>query len=515
MNTVSRNIKEDYLAGAESLRPFYQYPLQNPDPARIIADKQHDAVDRQLLAQVIREQYAALPMTDAVARNLDRLAQANSYTVTTGHQLVLMGGPLFTVYKVMSAIRLAERWSAQLGEETPVVPIFWIHTEDHDFEEINHYYASFDDKKRYGAPFQGPVGWHVLTEAIAPLVPDHFTEALRSAYSPGKTMTEAFRAFIHTLFGRFGLLMLDASDPRLKAAFAAVAGEEFQRFSAFKHVNKRSAALEAAGYPLQIHPREVNLFYMDGAGRDRIIPENGHFKVDNRELTLELEDLMNLAQSDPGKLSPNVSLRPLYQEMILPNLAYFGGWGELSYWMQLKGVFEHFGVNYPALLPRFSATLFSPEQALGWKDHGFELSDLRKPLHQLYKDFMPRVWDDAAFKTIATGILEQINQLHQYIGDELSPTLARSGEALHTKTSRFLDTLHKKAQRVQRHKNRQPFEEIHALKQALQPDGTVQERVLSLASFPAYDPGQLLDIIYEACDPLDFNHQFITLPSAP
>ncbi|MEO1447883.1 MAG: bacillithiol biosynthesis BshC [Bacteroidota bacterium] len=514
MKTATRNIKEDYLAGVESLRPFYQYPLEHPDPRQIIADKPQPAIERSLLADIIREQYGELALTPEVERNLDRLAQPTSYSVTTGHQLVLLGGPLFTVYKVMSAIRLAEKWSSQLGEETPVVPVFWIHTEDHDFEEINHFYASFDEKQRYPGAFQGPVGWHQLGEAISPLIPDHFSAKLREAYAPGRSMAMAFRAFMHELFGRFGLLILDAADARLKAAFTNVAGEEFQRFTAFKQVNQHSAALEAAGYPLQIHPREVNLFYMDATGRDRIIPENGHFRIDNREQTMELEDLMAVAQDQPEKLSPNVSLRPLYQEMILPNLAYFGGWGELSYWMQLKGVFDHFGVNFPALLPRFSATLFTPEQAEAWQSKGFALEDIRQSLPMLNRQYMPQVWDDNDFQAQATAILGEVKKLHAYIGSEISETLARSGDALHTKTERFLQTLLKKAQRVKRHDHREPFEEIAALKQAIQPDGTVQERVLSLASFPAYQPEQLLDVIYEACDPLNFGHRFLVLPKA-
>ncbi|RMG58790.1 MAG: bacillithiol biosynthesis BshC [Bacteroidetes bacterium] len=219
-----------------------------------------------------------------------------------------------------------------------------------------------------------------------------------------------------------------------------------------------------------------------------------------------------LVEAHPERFSPNVSLRPLYQEMILPNLAYFGGWGELSYWLQLKGVFDHFGVAFPAVLPRFSATLFRPEQARAWTEMGFELPELQQPLHALYRTYMPQVWDDTEFKALESELLAQVARLEAYIAEQLSPTLARSAKALEVKNARYLSNLHKKAQRVVRHQQPAAFRQIEALKQAIQPDGTVQERVLSLPALaPDYDPADLIAELYPQVDPLDFAHRYLIL----
>ncbi|RMG70643.1 MAG: bacillithiol biosynthesis BshC, partial [Bacteroidetes bacterium] len=279
----TRSLRADYLSGAEPLRPFYQYPLQNPDFGAVVARKAQDAIDRSLLQQVIREQYAGLTLPPALEANLDALAEPSTYTVTTGHQLVLFGGPLFTTYKILSTIRLAEQISReQTGVR--VVPVFWIHTEDHDFEEINHYFTAYNRRHTYGGTFVTQVGTHVLEACIKEVCPQGLPEALQEAYRPGRTMAEAFRDFMHRLFGEYGLVILDASDARLKARFGEVVQAELAAPVTEQAVNDTSAALAAAGYSLQISPREINLFYLDEKGRDRLRRQGDGFGVVGRDL---------------------------------------------------------------------------------------------------------------------------------------------------------------------------------------------------------------------------------------
>ena len=511
MNSTPRSIRSDYLSGATPLRPFYAHPIAAPDFGAVIARKAADPIDRATLQAVIRDQYGDLPLPPALARNLEALGQPHTYTVTTGHQLVLFGGPLFTTYKILSTIALAERISReQAGVQ--VVPVFWIHTEDHDFEEINHFFTAFNRRHTYGGRFVTQVGTHVLEPEIEAVSPETLDAALRAAYAPGRSLAEAFRRFIHALFGAYGLLILDASDPRLKARFGEVVRAELEAPVTEQAVQATSAALTAAGYPQQISPREINLFYLDDKGRDRLRRQGDGFAVVGRDLRFTHEALLQELEAHPERFSPNVSLRPLYQEMILPNLAYFGGWGEIAYWLQLKGVFDHFGVAFPLVLPRFSATLFRPAQAQAWTGMGFDLAGVQQPLHDLYRAYLPQVWDDAPFRALEADLMAQLSRLESYIETELSPTLARSAKALAVKNARYLATLHKKAERVVRHRQPAAFRQIEAIKQAVQPDGTVQERVLSLAAFaPDYAPEALIAELYPQIDPLDFTHRYIAL----
>ncbi|MEM7657648.1 MAG: bacillithiol biosynthesis cysteine-adding enzyme BshC, partial [Bacteroidota bacterium] len=491
----TRSIRVDYLQQAPELQAFYQYSPVQPDFSRILADKAQDHTNRQLLQQVIREQYAeagiaASSKTEALIHSL---GDEKTFTITTGHQLVLYAGPLFTAYKVMHVIKLAEHLR-QNHPDHNFVPVFWIHTEDHDFEEVNHYFPSYSEKRSYPGTFVSQVGNHVLEDSIQNSWPE---EAWSAHYQPGMSWKAAFRSLCMALFDEYGLVLLDADHPTLKAQFQEIIRRELSDHFSQEAIAAQSAQLEEAGYPAQITPREINLFYLDEQGRNRIIPsETGAgFEVMDRELSFTVAEMDKLVADHPERFSPNVSLRPLYQELILPNLAYVGGWGELSYWMQLKGVFEAAKVNFPLVLPRFSATLFTESQAKDWQALGFELADITQPLADLYRQYLPNLWDDGPLLDQVEQVQHAFEALHQLVETDISQTLAISVKALQAKVAKRLKIVHKKAGKVIRADHPAIFQKIEAQKLAIQPDGFVQERNLSLFSFPAYGPRHILSLL--------------------
>ncbi len=185
----------------------------------------------------------------------------------------------------------------------------------------------------------------------------------------------------------------------------------------------------------------------------------------------------------------------------------------MSYWLQLQGVFEEAGVNFPLVLPRMSVTFFSKQQAETWRGFGFGLDDITRSLHELYRMYLPEVWNAAEFDTYKANILSLMDALQGYIREDISGTLARSADALSTKTRHFLENLQKKAGKIKRQQHHEPFDNIRGLKRQIQPDGTVQERTLSLASFaPEVSPSALIDFLYQCCNPLEFEHLFQILP---
>ena len=353
-----RAIKADYLAGEPQLKPFYSYDVQQPDFESIMEDKVFSDTHRKVLHQVLTDQYQDLEVTGATARNIESLLDSQTFSLTTGHQLNLFGGPLYTPYKVITVIKLAEQLNKQYPERH-VVPIFWIHTEDHDYEEINHFYPNFHTKKTYQAPFSGATGHHILSEEITSLIPTHFPKSLTEGYVQGTTLAQATLRFANELYGKYGLVVLDADHPAFKRLFQETIRQELVDQVSQGIIETTSTKLKAAGYPAQINPRAVNLFYLDENGRDRIEKVEDGFRIIGREMQFTTQEMMVEVAAHPERFSPNVALRPLYQETILPNLAYCGGWGELAYWLQLGGVFDHFSVNFPLLLPRMSAVIFS------------------------------------------------------------------------------------------------------------------------------------------------------------
>lgn len=503
------NIQQDYLNGQHRLRDFYNYPIQDLDFEEIIKNKSFSQESRDRLATRLEEQYKNLPINPFVAANIEKLRSSNTYTITTGHQLCFLGGPLFTIYKILTVINLCEALNNHYANHQ-FVPIFWIHTEDHDFAEINHYFANFSEKKTYKGVFTGAVGNHIINDSITALLPLDFPENLKKAYEAGKTWTQAYMEFFHELFQEYGLVMLDADDASLKASFSPIIEQEIKNQFSFFSIEQTNKALTKTGYKTQIEAREINLFYMDAEGRNRIEKKGEIFEVKNREIHFTEAELLELAQTQPEKFSPNVCLRPLYQEMILPNLAYVGGWAEVSYWLQLKGVFDAANVPFPAVIPRFSATLWRKEEAKKWKSLDLSKKEIGLPSLELRKKILFQYWNRTAWEMQKEMVLQKIEGVQGFINTQ-TPTLPNKMEGFKKKALYYLNKAEKSLFKQIELQQKDVFMTFENTKNKVQPDNAVQERVLNMAAFPDFPPSELIDIIKTACNPLSFEHTHIIL----
>ncbi|MEM9024823.1 MAG: bacillithiol biosynthesis cysteine-adding enzyme BshC, partial [Bacteroidota bacterium] len=377
----------------------------------------NDDTPRQLLVDVLTGQYQGLTRDPAVDRNIAALAAANTFTVTTGHQLCLFTGPLYFLYKIMTAINL----SAQLNAAHPdqhVVPVYWMASEDHDFAEINHAFL-FNRELSWETGYGGMVG-EIATESLRPVldelgsilgegeVANELRQLLEEAYAGQANLSDATRHLVNRLFGAYGVVVIDANDPRLKAHFVPVMEDDLFAHSAFQQASETKRHLEEQ-YKLPVNPREINLFYCRDGQRERIVREGNTWSVLNAEHAFTEATLRQELADHPERFSPNVVLRPLYQEQLLPNLAYIGGPSEVAYWLELKGVFEHYKTNFPMVLLRnmvllvnatmqkrmakldlSAETLFEPADALiarlvkAGTEASLELTDEKAALDALY-----------------------------------------------------------------------------------------------------------------------------------
>lgn len=509
MSDTKREIAADLLSGAEQLKPFYSFPLSELDFSVVMEGKSHENIDRETLMATLLDQHQGLPDSTKTLENIRALADVNTFTVTTGHQLVLFGGPMFTLYKIATAIRMAEELQ-QLFPEKKIVPVFWMATEDHDFEEANHFHPNYCDTITWQRDWKGAVGRIPLGTTLGTLIPKGYG-SWEKYFQKGMTYADAYRRFIHAIFGDKGLIILDADRAELKKGFLPVMQAEVKKQSAFHLVNQTTASLEEQGYKAQIHPREINLFYLAENSRERLEQTPGGFQTVDGVHKWNQDDLLLEMETTPDRFSPNVALRPLYQEMILPNLAYTGGWGELSYWMQLKGVFDAYNVQFPALIPRFTATLLTRAQDAKARQMGFQPSDFNMELPRLFDQYLPQVWDESPFRKHEFEIEEKYNELESYL-EELDPTLAKSLAADRVRTHKRLERMYTKIKKSIRNKHSRLFNEIRDLKTAIQPTGQVQERVLHFSAFPVALP-ELLEIIYDNCQPFtSFDKKWIVLP---
>ncbi len=301
-------------------------------------------IDRRALLQALTTQNSLYAASDpALSESLSLLAQETTYTITTGQQIGWLTGPLYTIYKAIAALQLARRVEALLGPPYRVVPIFWMASEDHDAEEVRWVATHWEKLWRYEGHFQGPVGRHHIQNAFPSEVK---ALALQAFYEPGQRWEEAFRAALYALFRGTGLVVLSPDDPVLKSLATDLWITELTEQATIAAHARAATHLQAHHQKPRLHPHPINLFWLTDTERRYITPT-------------EKTEALKAAYKEPHRLSPNVLLRPLYQERILPNLACVVGPAEMRYWLELRWVFERFEVFYPVIWPRFSLRLLS------------------------------------------------------------------------------------------------------------------------------------------------------------
>ncbi|RMF32017.1 MAG: bacillithiol biosynthesis cysteine-adding enzyme BshC [Bacteroidetes bacterium] len=499
-----------YVSGDPALRPFYKYPFELEAFAQAIEDKKRQPVNRELLVEVLLEQLKGLEEAPAVAANVQLLKEGRTFTVVTAHQPCLFTGPLYYVVKIFSTLHLA----AALQRHYPdyrFVPVFVSGSEDHDFEEINHAYV-FGKELRWEAPAGGPVGklpTHTLKGVLQQLEEilgqsesaQRIFQRIAHTHTAHPTYGRAVQAFVHSLFKDFGLVVLDMSHPKLKAAFAPLIEEEIFQQPSHRLIESTVRELEAAGFQEQAHPREINFFYLPDGRRERIVEENGTFHVLNTELRFSPAEMKAEIAAHPERFSPNVVMRPIYQEFALPNLAYIGGGGELAYWMERKRQFEHFGVNFPMLVRRNSLLWIDRTQHRRMRKLGLTPRDLLLDTETLVKQYLAR---HAVHEISLAEEKAELRRLFEAIARKaaaLDTGLEKGVWAEHARQLKSLEHLETKLVRAEKQRHETALNQLRNLKEKLFPGNGLQERRENFLSLFTRYGEAFFDLLFLTLDP--------------
>ncbi|HUX83622.1 MAG TPA: bacillithiol biosynthesis cysteine-adding enzyme BshC [Chitinophagaceae bacterium] len=504
----------DYLSGKADLKPFYRYDPQNLDFQKIIDNRKLFPVDRELLAGELEKQYQGLPDSRAVLDRIGWLRKDNSFTVCTAHQPNLFTGYLYFVYKLIQTIKVADQLQARYPAYQ-FVPVYYMGSEDADLEELNRIQLdgktiiwNTDQKGAVGR--MAPEGLETQLEQIREAVSgqpfsDQLQEILESAYRSHPTLQQGTLALVHALFGKSGLVVLIPDRPGFKKKITPVLRAElFQSVSA--PLVAETASRLSTRYKVQANPREINLFYLGYESRERIVRSGEKWEVLNTGISWDKSQLELELEHHPERFSPNVILRGVLQESILPNLAFIGGGGELSYWLELRGLFENLGVSYPALILRNSVL---------WVDHaahqkmeklGISPTALFAGPEQVVADYV-KVHAQADLSLAGSkAALEQIFAGLEDQAGALDPTLVESVKAHLTKARHLLDRIAEKFLRAQKKKMGIQVAQIRGLKEKLFPGHSLQERKENFIPFYCHYGPLFFDTLYRELDPL--GHQF-------
>ena len=494
----------DYINAKESLKPFYgAFPkIENFKQQLALKSKSFTQESRNVLTDVLTQQYQSLTLSESVKNNISSLRNAKTFTVITGHQLNIFTGPLYFIYKIATVVNACRKLKATYPEYN-FVPVYWMASEDHDFEEIS-YFKLYGKKYIWKTNQTGAVG-RFLTDSMKGLLTEIPGEIgiFKEAYTKHKTLAQAVRFYVNKLFGDEGVVVVDGDSRELKNSFASVMHDDLFQHSAKALVEKTNLALENEGYSTQVFARDINFFFLDGGIRERLEKTDDGFKLSDGSKRFSNAEIENLIKTSSEQFSPNVILRPLYQEMILPNLAYVGGPAENVYWLQLKSVFENYKTPFPILLPRNFATVMDAPTSRKFEKTGMELSEL----------FLSKADSLNAFVRKHSGHKLQLTREHatfdmffnlirqdaEKIDKTLGPLVAAEGKRTINSLAKIERKLLKAEKRFQSDKLRQ-MEEV---KDTLFPNGSLQERTDSFLNFYQQDPTFIKKIL-ALFDPFDF-----------
>lgn len=511
----------DYLAEEKSLKPFYnRFPnLENFKSQIEEKQKTRKVAHRRFLAKRIMLQYGYNSISQATLSNLDLLKEPTTFTITTGHQLNLFTGPLYFLYKIYSTINLCEK----LKEEYPshnFVPIYWMATEDHDFDEINYFNfwnseaKSNIEKIKWNRSASGAVG-ELTTEGLEKLseqLKKHLGESenaeelqkyFSDAYLKNNNLADATRYLANTLFFNSGLVIVDGNDVELKKHFIPYAEKEITEKLSFKKVSETTERLTNLGYPEQVHPREINLFYLKENLRERIIEKDGKFYINDTDISFTQDEILKELNKNPERFSPNALLRPLYQEVVLPNLCYIGGGGELAYWFQLKDYFDEVEVPFPILLLRNSVLLAPKKLVEELKELDVPIEDLFLSSNDLMTKQIRKISDiDIDFSRQKEFLKQQFKDLFE-LAKKTDKSFIGAVAAQEKKQLNGLDKLEKRLLKAQKRKFSGELDGLKNIQNRLFPSGSLQERELNFSTFYLENGEELLETIKENLNPLD------------
>lgn len=498
----------DYLQGNKELQLNYSYTPNIESFEKAIAQRNFDDAKRNILVKTLKDQYKNDSIPGLVSENIELLEDKNTFTITTGHQLNIFTGPLFFIYKIAATINMVN----MLKEKHPsfnFIPVYWMATEDHDFEEINNF-RLFGKKHVWESSQKGPVG-RFETKSMEGILdeinekPDFFTDG----YLNCATLSDATRFIVNQLFGDHGLVILDADKKELKDQFKSIIKDDLFEGSAHKLVQSATEKLEAQGYKSQIFPRPINFFYMEDGLRERIEEVEGRYTVLNTSLSFSKAEIENLVDAHPEKFSPNVVLRPVYQEVILPNLAYIGGPAEVSYWLQLKDVFDKYNISFPVLFPRLFVMIIS--KAISKKMDKLQLSE--RDVFDNFNEIKERIlYRDSVPVHDLTSQLGELETLFDSIKSK-TQLLDKSLEGFvmgeFKKAEKGVENIQKRMKKAEEQKQEVSIKQLESILEKLFPGGNPQEREDNFLNFYINNPGFINELI-DLLDPFDLKYNILT-----
>ena len=535
----------DYIETKGTAQSFVNYAANKEGYKKAIEQRASFPTNRKVLVEVLQNQYTQLAkeVNDAsilnsnnnnalnnslnnietfklVNDNVNLLLKENTFTVTTAHQPNIFTGPLYFIYKIVHAIQLAAELNKQFPQHN-FVPVYYMGSEDADLQEVGSYNLA-GEAYQWNTKQKGAIGRMKVDDELIKLLQNlegywsvqpegkEALEVLKEAYTKGKTIAEATLYLVHAFFGKYGLVVIQPDDTKLKSLFIEVMEMELRTGFSQKAIQPTKEKL-ASTYHVQSDGRDVNLFYLKDNTRARIENKEGTYIVVDTDISFTEEEIVKELHANPDRFSPNVILRGVYQETILPGVAFIGGGGELAYWMELKNVFNEVKVHYPILQLRNSFMFMNEKQTTHWNNLGFTLEHLFKPVLELELDY---VKNQTKENLALTNHIASLNDLYASIQQDvikIDTSLGDHAKNLSIQAQKKLALLEKKMIRAEKRKQQTSIDRIQAIKGSLFPKNSLQERVENFSEWVGAYGWDWVEAVLENSTTLNPSFTIITI----
>ncbi len=505
-------IVSDYVKQAPKIQPFLSHPVSIEGVKASIEARKNFPTDRGLLVSVLKKQYADITISEAVAKNINLLLYQNTFTLCTAHQPNIFTGPLYFIYKILQVAKLAAQLKITMPENN-FVPVYYMGSEDADLDELGHIYID-GEKYEWQTSQTGAVGRMKVDKGLVNLINGlsgqllvhpfgaEIADLMKACYKEGVTIEQATFQVVNQLFADYGVVIILPDNAELKASFTPVIERELMEEFSHSLVAETIAAYPA-DYKAQASGRELNMFYLKDDKRERIEMQQEVWKVLNLDIKFTKLELIEELRQHPERFSPNVILRPVFQEWILPNIAFVGGGGEIAYWLQLKKVFESVNVPYPLMILRNSFMFISNQtQALVEKLH-FSHTELFQSELDLINQLVKR--DSLLQVSLEKEHLQLADFYEQLktIAGKIDVTLSRHAEALQAQAQKKLGAFEKKMLRAEKKKFEAQQRQLVKIKAQLFPVNNLQERADNLMPYYAKWGKNFISMLYKHSNGLE------------
>ena len=507
------NIVLDYLDQAEQLTPFFSFAPGLQGIQKAVEERKKHTVDRKALVAELKKQYSGVAAGTAVQNNIEALLSEKTFTITTAHQPNIFTGPVYFIYKIIHAVKLA----AYCKESLPAynfVPVFCMGSEDADLDELGHIFLG-GKKQEWKTKQTGAVGRMKIDQEFIKLINSiagqldvqpfgkEMMSIVKECYQEGAMVQDATFRFVNTLFGEYGLVVLIPDSAALKKQMIPVFEDDLLNQTASGILEKTIEKLNTAGYKVQVNPRAINLFYLNDNLRERIESLSTKYSVLNTEISFSKDELIAELKGHPERFSPNVILRGLFQCTVLPDIAFIGGGGEIAYWLELRELFEHYKSPFPVLVLRNSFLIMEKK----WKDKlnglGLTMDDLFLSEEKLVTRLVKKESKQAVK---LNGVFSNAEEFYNKIKNQaasVDSTLAQHVDALKQQSLHRLHELEKKMLRAEKKKFTSQQRQIRILKETLFPNKGLQERQDNLLYYYSRWGREFIHALYEQAQGLE------------